>query len=902
VTPGTSNFASNLSAMEMLERGNELETLLSTFEQSRRRLGATVLISGEAGIGKTRLLREFVARITSTARVFAGSCDDLLTPRVLGPFRDMVRDSDGALAALNGQTDSEAFVEAMLEQMDAPARPAVVIVEDVHWADDASLDIIRYLGRRINELPAMLCLTYRPEEVVGSDTLWRVLGSLTGPAVVRIELTGLSEAAVAEQAVTAGLDPDYVVAAVGGNPFYLTEMLAAPDGGVPASVRDAIVTRMHVLPEPARDAVELLAVVPGGAEWSLLASVLDNGTAALAAAERAGLVTASGGRYTFRHELAREAVEDSLPSRRRTQLNRAVFESLAVAGAEVSRLVHHAVRAGDRAAIARYAAVAASEAISAHAHREAASFAQLALDCSDLIDDQRDIARLHGEAAHALRMLNQPRRANYHAEQAIAAWEAVGSPAEDLGKALLAASRIQPMLADARRGRQLAYRAAETLERAGRSPTLALAYSMLGSSEYFEIRPRSAQRWCERAIALAKDLDCPDVAAHAYGYLGLATVILGDETGLQHLERAADFAGAVGHAEHLVRALVNHGAMLMWLGRHAEAGPLVETAAQLAREHNNAWGGAHAGILLCRLELFRGAWDAAEARLRELLAGDGEPVAMLTPPLALLGRLLARRDDPAAKELIDNSWQIAEASGQLFRLAIAGTARIEWAWLNNETAAIREIGADLLAVAARGHIPYFRAEVLRYLKRAGTDVTGFDRCPAPFAAGIAGDWQTAARLWKEAGNPYEAALELLESPDPGTALRGLRLLDELGAVATATKMRRQLRERGVAGVPRGPRSVTKRNPAQLTKRQLEVLALLASGLTGPEIAERLCVSQRTMEHHVSAILRKLKVHSREAAVAAATSRGILSQQAESAIVGSGRPRPGPPQNPLQRSP
>jgi DNA-binding CsgD family transcriptional regulator len=874
--------------MELLERERELEMMLGAFERSRRGLGSVALIAGEAGIGKTRLLHEFVARVGPSARVFAGGCDDLHTPRVLGPFRDMVRDSGGTFATLSRETDAAVFLDAMLGQMSTGNRPAVVIVDDAHWADDASLDIVRYLGRRIGELPAMLCLSYRVEETARRTGLSRVLGALTGPAVLRIELPGLSEATVAEQARTAGLDPDQTVAAVGGNPFYLAEMLAAPEGEVPASVRDAIVARLERLPEAARHAVELLAVVPGSAEWWLLEIALGQGVAGLAEAERTGIVTAARGRYTFRHELARQAVEKSLPADRRQELNRKVLGALAGREVEVSRLVHHAVLAGDRAAVVRYAIAAAAEAIAAHANREAASFAQLALDRADLIEDPRQRARLHGQAADALRMLNEPRRAAEHAEQAVAAWEQAGSPPNELGAALLLGSQIEPMLANARRGRELAYQAIETLEHAGHSANLALAFATLGSLEYFHIRPRTAQRWCERAIAMAEDLNRPDVSSYAHGYLGLAMVALGDETGLRHLTRASHIAREIGHPDHLVRALVNHGAILMWLGRHAEAQPLAETAVRLAREHNNATGAFHAGILLSRLDLFRGDWDAAEQRLVQLL-DTGKPVALLTPPLALLGRLRARRGELGAADLIDRSWRIAAETGQLFRLAIAGGARIEWAWLNEDIATVRKIGAELLAVADRGHLPYFRGEVLRYLRRADVAVTDFACCPAPYSAGIAGDWETAAQLWDTAGNRYEMALELLEAPDPDVAFRGLRQLDRLGAVATATRMRRWLRSRGVAGVPRGPRSLTRQNPAGLTTRQLEVLTLLAAGLSSAEIADRLSVSERTMEHHVAAILRKLEVRSREAAVAAATSRGILPSTAEPAGAGTAQP-------------
>ena len=859
----------------MLERDVELRTLLAAFARAKHGQGSTVLISGEAGLGKTALLREFVTRIGSEARLFAGACDDLHTPRVLGPFRDMVQASGGALPPVSGQADTADFLDALLGQLAIAAQPAVIIVEDVHWADDASLDILRYLGRRVGELPAVLCASYRPEEVAVTDSLWRVLGALTGSSVTRLELRELSSTVVAEQAALAGLDPDHVVAAVGGNPFYLTEVIADPEATVPASVRDAIVTRMQVLPEQTRAAMELLAVVPNGAEWSLLEAVLDGGAVALAPAEQAGLVKAVANRFTYRHELARQAVEESLSAGRRRDLNQAVLVALGTAKADVSRLVHHAVRAEERHAVARHAPVAAIEAIEANAYREAAAFAELALDCADLIGDRREIARLHGQAAHALRMLNETRRAAHHADLAVTAWEAAGSPAVELGEALMTAAGTAQMIANPGRARALAERAAGLLEPLGPSHALAHAYSTLGNLDYVTIRFRSAEQWCERALAMADSLGYRDVAAHAHIYLGLATVMQGDEEGLAHLQNAVTIAEEIEHQEHLVRALSNYAAMLAWLGRHADAQPMTATALRIAHETNNATGAYHAAVVLSRVDLFQGRWDAAEARLNELLGNAGDPVGLLTPTLALLGRIHARRGDQAARELIGRSWRIAKDTRQLFRLAMAGAARLEFAWLEGDDRAVRTIGADLLAIAERGYLPYFRAEVLRYLKRVGMRVTGFDGCPAPYAAGIAGDWTAAAELWEGVGNRYEAALELLEAPDPEPALRGLRMLDDLGAVAAAAKQRRRLRERGIARIPRGPRMRTQQNPANLTNRQLEVLSLLADGLTGPEIADRLLVSRRTLEHHVSAILGKLGVYSRDEAVAAARRRGIV---------------------------
>jgi DNA-binding CsgD family transcriptional regulator len=267
--------------------------------------------------------------------------------------------------------------------------------------------------------------------------------------------------------------------------------------------------------------------------------------------------------------------------------------------------------------------------------------------------------------------------------------------------------------------------------------------------------------------------------------------------------------------------------------------------------------------------------------LRELLAADQDPAAVLTLPLALLARLRSRRgaetefDAELDAGLATRAWAIATRSRQVHRMAIAGGALIEEAWLRGDAAAVRGLAEELLPLAERANLAYLRGEVLRYLRRTGATAEPFPGCPPGYAHGLAGDWRAAARAWAEAGNPYEEALELCEAPDPEDAGSGIRRLDELGATRTATVMRHALRQRGVRGLPRGPQQATRQNAAGLTARQLTVLTLLAERLTSAEIADRLYLSRRTVDNHVNAILAKLGVPSRRRAVMLAIQQGWL---------------------------
>jgi len=196
-------------------------------------------------------------------------------------------------------------------------------------------------------------------------------------------------------------------------------------------------------------------------------------------------------------------------------------------------------------------------------------------------------------------------------------------------------------------------------------------------------------------------------------------------------------------------------------------------------------------------------------------------------------------------------------------LAYAGIARAEWAWLTGDLDAARQVAAVLLPRTEHPGAAPFRGELLRYLARAGLPAEPFEGCPPGYDEGLRGYWRSAAAAWRRAGDPYETALEL-GGGDAEACSEALSTLERLGASVPADRVRDRLRELGVS-VPRGPRASTRANPAGLTARQLAVLELLREGLTNAEIAERLVLSVRTVDHHVAAILAKLGVSSRREA-------------------------------------
>jgi DNA-binding CsgD family transcriptional regulator len=266
------------------------------------------------------------------------------------------------------------------------------------------------------------------------------------------------------------------------------------------------------------------------------------------------------------------------------------------------------------------------------------------------------------------------------------------------------------------------------------------------------------------------------------------------------------------------------------------------------------------------LLMTRGDLQAAEELLRRLVAAVPDAGQISRHTLPALGRLLARRGDPEADHVLARAWKLALRGDALQSLAPAGMARIEWAWLTGDVSrAERQIDVLLDRTSTAAGFRW-RGQLLRYLSRAGRPEEPFAGCPEEWASGLRGDWRTAAERWKQIGDPYERALELAESGEAVSMLESLDVLDRLGATAAAHLVRHRLRSVGVSRIPRARQLATPANPWGLTSRQLDVLGLLAEGLTNAEIAERLVLSTRTVDHHVSAILTRLGAATRRDAV------------------------------------
>ncbi len=261
----------------------------------------------------------------------------------------------------------------------------------------------------------------------------------------------------------------------------------------------------------------------------------------------------------------------------------------------------------------------------------------------------------------------------------------------------------------------------------------------------------------------------------------------------------------------------------------------------------------------------------------ELLPAAGPLPVHRVPTLLALALARMRRGDAGAEDLLNESFELALPMGEPERVGRVAAARAEHAWyLGDLDRMMREVDAGLQHLADL-RFPWIKGELLWWQSRARVVAAIPNDIAEPYRLMLAGDWCAAADTWGSMGMPYEQALALIEGSD-AALLEALAILDRLGAGPLGAIVRRRLRERGVRGVPRGPHESTRTNPAGLTAKEAGVLALLAQGCSNTQLARKLHRSPKTIEHHVSAILEKLGVHSRTEAVAAAFELGIVSSR------------------------
>jgi ATP/maltotriose-dependent transcriptional regulator MalT len=859
--------------MDLLERQFQLDELTRHLREAGTSAGRITFVSGEAGAGKSALVEEFARQAARTARVLWGHSDALQTSRVLGPVNEVIAGLSllPDTARESGVSRDQLF-SRLFERLSPPNPLSIVVLEDLHWADEATLDFVRFLGRRIQRTRCLLIATYRDDELAPTHLLRGVLGELTGQHSSRIHLAGLSLSAVEELSRGTRHDAGRVYEVTGGNPFFVRELLSAPIDAVPGTVRDAVLARLMQCSSAARDVAELVSLLPGRTEPWLVRTILGDAGAAADEAVMRGLLRYHDATLAFRHELGRLAVESTTARARAQELHQSILQCLIAHDADVSQLVHHASHAQNVKALLEYAPRAAQQAARAGAHREAVAHLATALRFVDSFaaPERAQLLELHATECNVTNLVSASLNS---ATQALALWRDLGDAAAQ-ARVLLQIGRQywksgQKAFADRHVAEAIAL-----LETLPQSRGLAMAYSARSQLAMTSDHVDEALEFGQRALDLAIRFEDHSVRAHALNNIGTALSESGIVAGFEKLEESLTVALEHNLQDDAGRAYANIVSTSARQRLSALALRYLPEGIDYCEVHDVQDSLSYIRVYGAQLEFNSGQWDKAARVAAELIEHHALATAQRLPALAVLARVRARRGDPGVDQLLDEALRLALPTGELQRIGPIAAARAEVAWYRGDLGRVAEEAAIGLKVAAGSRDSWIPGELAYWGHCANPELHVSVNVAEPYSLMIEGDWERAAAAWQRLGAPYERALALADGPEE--ALReSLDILEQMGAGPLSAIVRQRLRGLGVRGIPRGPRTSTRENPAGLTSREVQVLTLLVRGHTNSELAHRLHISAKTIDHHVSSILEKLDVRSRTEAAAAAFGLGIL---------------------------
>jgi DNA-binding CsgD family transcriptional regulator len=860
-----------MPATVLFERDAELRLLSQRIELLRAQpaAGHCVVVEGEAGLGKTSLLQTLRHANNADVEWLWGACEPLISAPPLGALIDLIDSLPPSLAA--AVRSGQSVLVEMLALLRDRARPLVMVIDDVQWADSATLDLLRYLARRIAGTRALLVLLCRAENL-HDGPVRALLASLPASAVTRLTLSALSPQAVALLAGNAGRSAEGLFETTCGNPFFVTQLLVSPPGQLPHAVRDAVLAQAAALPASAHDVLDLAGLCPGGLEIDVLDAVLDDVGSAVDHCLRAGLLLRQAHTLVFRHELARQAIEDACAPLRAADLHHALFDALSLRGASPERLVHHAARAGLGAAVLRLAPKAALEAAAVGAHRQAALLYSLALEHAQTLGGAEH-ARLLVCCSEAHTALGHLREAAVLREQALALHRSAGDLLA-VGQDLCELSRLSWVAGAVPQGLAHARAALEALTQAQAPPhAFAQAYAALAQLHLID-DPHAALEMGHAALTEARA--CGDLSAEisALNSVGFVEVLhTGATQGWHRLEQALTLARERDQVLIAARTYANLASLTLVHRRFDALRTWCDEAIACTEAHDLDRSTALLRIRLAAGDIEQGRWAQARAdllRLRETFE--------LAPLQEEQSRFLLAKLDLREGLDGDADYWLRAFDAQLWLsvdpwYAPQAPVAIEAAWTLRGNALAARLAKQFLPVAlARGE-RWRVGQLLCWMRRLNLELPEhtLKPLPEPCQLELDGHLRASAQAWLALGCAYDAALVLLHG-DAQDVQWAVQHFDALGAVPAGRMARRRLRAMGVTDVTRGPYSGARSDPAGLTPRERQVLEMLREGLTNAQMAQRLHRSPRTVEHHVASLLTKFGVSTREAAVAAADAR------------------------------
>jgi DNA-binding CsgD family transcriptional regulator/tetratricopeptide (TPR) repeat protein/energy-coupling factor transporter ATP-binding protein EcfA2 len=870
----------------LLERESAIQSFMSSAASSIQS-GKVLLISGEAGIGKTTLLEHMRMVTDAHTKILWSGCDPLFTPQPYAPFHEIAEFLSSQLVELLDSNSSPSKISkkiastlyASLEQID---QPIIIVIEDVHWADHATLDLLKFLVRRISFLKCMLCLTYRDDEVTLDHPLSSVLSLTPSAHTSRIQLKPLSINAVVNLARNTQHSAEDLHEITAGNPFFITEILASKTNqglAIPSSIRDAIGSRLTNLADNERNLMLTLSLIPYSIPASLIKDLFgeQGETYAMACVARKLLQCDMLGEFRFRHELARLAALSCLSANQQKKIHKTILESLEKLSitANLAWLTHHAQGALDAPSVLKYAPLAATGAANLGAHKEAALYYQKALKFVEYADTEL-AASLHENWAYEVSLTTHMDASVIEARRAaITLWRALGRN-DKIGENLRSLSRLYWYQGQAERAEHYANDAINIFEKMPASSELAMAYSMRSQLDMLNDRTEDAVFWGEKALALEHRFNSPLVKVHALTNIGTALLLRGDPKGEAMLKESLALSEKHGMHEETARVYTNYSDYSVRYKRLILAEELTNKGIQYDTSHDlDSWTYYLVGIQ-AQLRLEQGRLIDAETIASGVQKLESQTLLMKLPALIVLARARSRMAKPDAALLLQQALSNALAIDEFQYIIPVRFAIIEHAWLIDDFHQAETHISELRILASSVLNPWQVGELLTWIARMNLpefefeNVINAQNCVAePYQLELAGNAKLACERWQALGMPFNAAVALLQSTgnaQQSDYLNAYSLLESLQAKAVMLWIRQRAKQQGfyekLPKTRRGPYAESRQHPAGLTSKEQQIMTLLITGASNHDIANTLSRSQRTIENHVSSILSKLNVDSR----------------------------------------
>ncbi len=864
--------------MELIERDGFLDLLQTQLNNTAAGEGHCLFISGEAGIGKTTLVKAFLKQQADSCLIYQGACDALFTPRPLAPLHDILwHVSKDRWPVSTILEERSALFANFFQELSTKEKQLLIVFEDIHWADEATLDFIKFFARRISQLPCLFILTYRDDEIHSRHPLRNVLGQLPPDSFTKISITPLSKQAVEKMAMEKGYSGEDVYSISGGNPFYVNEILASYSPGVPDNIKDSILSVYDRQEEGTRHAWQICSVIPEGLEVNRFAKIRTSWDEAVDHCFAMNVIIVKNNKVVFKHELYRRTIEESLSPFKRIELNKKILELLLTSfedEGEIERIVHYAKNANDKKLVVKYAPLAAKQAAAVGAHIEAAKLFLSAIEYYQE-NDKDTLIQFYESYAYQCYLTNQLKDAIIYAEKSLKLLKEKNE-VQKICSCMRLLSWYWWFECNGTKAEFYATEAIDLLASQPSSPAKAMAFAHLGRLKMLSDQKEECLLWSEKAKLMAEELSNEEVLCYVLNSVGfiLSKNLFTRKNGLDFLNQSKDIALKNNDEENIAYAWANLGVDVVVMKDFQVAKKILDEGIQFCEERDIGLGVKFLLTYKARLALETGNWKEAYSSANNYIKDENWPPVCKIGALVVVATIRMRCGANDVLPILTEAKEKAFKNREPQRILPVMSAMLEYEWITGKEI-IKESDLDLVVelVKQRGNI-YDNSAFAYWLVKARNQKVALPEHYEAYLLNNHMQVHKAAELWKTLGCPYEQALALFEGTDDDKRV-ALSIFQQLGADAVYEKTKMNMRAAGIKKIPRGLRESTKTNPAQLTNRELDILQLLQHAVQNKEIASTLYISPKTVDHHISNILFKLDVHSRSKAVTEAVRLGIL---------------------------